>query len=151
MKSVLDENLSAARWGFFLALGNVIFAIAVIAMTIVASVEYKEYMSCYYYPNIQCSDEYVCENKCSSSAGKPVSPCFSNFGTTGLASCLFGPNSSAATRCYDLTDGACPCTNEYNEETSNCFNSCPQVLASVSDSTNCCAKSRGNQGNCQSS
>lgn len=93
---------------------------------------YKWYQSqqCSSNPNIWCSDEWKCSAVCDPSAGK--NPCFSN--TTGIASCLFGPNSAIANKCTGKNgnplEGECTCAIQGQNCLSGCTSGLPNIYCS---------------------
>lgn len=132
----------------------ILFLIALGVLTWVLSVFYKSY-GCSYYPNIWCSDTWTCQSTCSSGfiPGTRIvpNPCFGSpgssgsIGPTGLASCLFGPDSNTATVCFFAPTGgppeggtglscACPAAMQ-GPNVLNCFNGCGLGLESVQQPT----------------
>jgi hypothetical protein len=110
----------------------ILFLILLGVFTWALSIWYKEFQ-CGSNPNIWCNDDWTCARTCTS---EPVNDCFKNNNQPGLASCLYGPNSAAATACYTVPDSndpnipACTCPTTM-ENTSNCFSGCPSGLGSV--------------------
>ena len=101
-------------------------------------------------PNIWCSDNWVCGI---SNCGEG-SACFSQVGSTGLSSCIFGPNASGATACMGVpstTGGvSCECPNPLNM-TKNCFSGCGINLSGITGMTGataCCGCYDCSSGKC---
>jgi len=96
---------------------------------------------CAVFPNIWCSDNWTCNNSCPTGLG--FNECFNNVGSTGLASCIYGPNSAIATTCFTWPTGgdtgavACDCTQPMQQQTNNCFSGCPNSLDAVNPETVC--------------
>jgi hypothetical protein len=147
---------------------------------------YNKQHKCLLDPNIWCSDNWTCQTQCTTDssgvcvapnplggADLPVNKCFCNpTGTTGLASCLYGPNAEGATNCInpgvdgETGTGDCICPQTIQETTINCFNNCYQslaLLAANNPEVNCCCNPNApglddatkafcqkNQVNCQS-
>lgn len=114
----------------------ILFLISLGLLTWVLSLWYKA-DQCGKNPNIWCSDTWSCNNnRCLG-----YNYCFENIGATGLASCLYGPNSVAATVCYNLETtgdtGATLCDCPQNlQNVQNCFSGCgTRISGSV---TKCC-------------
>lgn len=131
----------------------IVFAILVIIAMVAATwtiYQFNLLNGCNNNPNIWCADNYTCNNSCPngvSPAGLPVSPCFTNVGPTGLASCLFGPDSLTASVCLVPPDDggtACDCPTELQSTTNNCFTGCPSKFSQVDPSTVCCVKGSTN-------
>lgn len=127
---------------------------------------YNKHQQCSVNPNIWCADTWSCSAACDNSSGVcmqnviqtpgvtpgPVNPCFCSNATesTGLASCLFGPNAPAATTCINPgTDGetnvgTCTCPTGIQQTITNCFNNCYQSISDLADAqgstptVNCC-------------
>lgn len=119
----------------------ILFLILLGVFTWALSIWYKEFQ-CGSNPNIWCNDDWTCARACTI---EPVDDCFKNNNKPGLASCLYGPNSAAATACYiPPTDGdpntpACTCP-VLMTNTDNCFSGCPSGLSDVNAlyGRNCC-------------
>lgn len=134
----------------------ILFIIALGVFTWFLGIFYKDH-ACTLYPNIWCSDNWTCTTSCTGSVnpqGKPVSVCFASIGSTGLASCLYGPNAPGATVCLTApplgpptggTGLACSCpTGMSNSSVLNCFNGCAINLASVGQTGACCCSDPSN-------
>lgn len=98
---------------------------------------------CVLQPNIWCSDNWTCNNSCPT-GDTTHNSCFQNIGPTGLASCIFGPNSAIANTCVAPTNGdtgavACDCNQATSQQTNNCLSNCPQNLQQVNPGTTCCS------------
>ena len=109
--------------------------------------EFNKSWQCPLNPNIWCADDFTCTNSCSvTPAGQPVNSCFEDVGTSGLASCLFGPTAPGATVCLTYSDPdnpagdpACPCPQlMMSSTTQNCFNGCSLYLEDVPAEVACC-------------
>jgi len=110
---------------------------------------YKSHQ-CITNPNIWCSDTWQCNNNCTelTDPAIDVDRCFVNaIGATGLASCIYGPNSAIATRCFSFgeTGGTgsedqtlCACVLPTGQSSNNCFAGCPSNLGGVASGANCC-------------
>lgn len=116
----------------------VLFIIFLALFTWVLGVWYKS-NQCSIQPNIWCSDNWSCNQN--SSDG---SPCFlTATGATGLASCLFGPESAIALVCFNAPTGgtgglACNCPTGMAVQTNNCLSNCPGTTAHINSNTECC-------------
>lgn len=132
----------------------ILFLISLLVLTWVLDVFNKSY-GCTYQPNIWCSDSWRCQNLCTTTSnGKPVNSCFNQTfatGPTGLASCLFGPNSPGATACFfppegdDPTAVACDCPSTLKgTNVQNCFNNCARDTSSVGGTATCCCNDINN-------
>lgn len=108
---------------------------------------YNKAHKCELEPNIWCFDTWQCNNNCAGSTnndGQPVNACFDNAtGPTGLASCLFGPDSTQASLCFTppntgTNELACACTEELTNTRSSCLANCPQSLGDVPADAVCC-------------
>lgn len=106
-------------------------------ITWVLSVWYKSHR-CALYPNIWCSDNWICNNNCP--INSPYNSCFTKATTEGLASCLFGPNAPGATVCLNQPNNngpSCPCIDTM-KAVNNCLANCAKSLNQVSKDTTCC-------------
>lgn len=119
----------------------ILFLIALGVLTWVLDVWNKQHQ-CAINPNIWCSDNWTCNTSCPT--GSPYNACFVNVGPTGLASCLYGPNSEIATTCLNPPTGtggttatACSCVTSM-QQTNNCFSGCASNLGSVTGGATCC-------------
>lgn len=122
----------------------ILFLVALGILTWVLDVYSKQH-SCALHPNIWCSDNWTCNNSCPTGSG--YNACFNNVGSTGLASCLFGPDSSIATTCLNLPTGtggtgaaACDCVSGIQQTVSNCFSGCAANLGDISNDVICCCQ-----------
>lgn len=142
----------------------ILFLITLGLLTWVLDVYNKQHQ-CALDPNIWCADTWTCQNTCDNSSGTcnatnpvtgltyEVSSCFCTHatGTTGLASCLFGPDTQGATTCLnpgtggETGTGDCDCPAGIQATQSNCFHNCYQSLSDLAHSqdpnqpvTNCC-------------
>lgn len=117
----------------------ILFLILLGILTWVLDVWYKQ-NQCALEPNIWCSDNWTCNNTCPT--GLSVNECFINSGSTGLASCLYGPNAPGARICFNTPSGtgglSCNCPTNMTTQTNNCFSGCPQNLRSIPSNANCC-------------
>lgn len=117
----------------------ILFLVALGVLTWTLGVWYKA-NQCAIYPNIWCSDSWTCDKPCPQ--GFAANPCFQSTGTTGLASCLFGPNAPGATVCFtppSETGGvACACPTGMASQNRNCFAGCAQNLGDVANNAHCC-------------
>lgn len=117
---------------FFIALGVLTWALGAV---------YREH-ECAFYPNIWCSDDWSCNNVCP--AGYPGNECFVTHGpgSTGLASCIFGPNAPGHDVCYNTPPGtggvACGCPTGMTDQTNNCFSGCAFNFNDMNPDTLCC-------------
>uniref|UniRef100_A0A6C0JXX7 Uncharacterized protein n=1 Tax=viral metagenome TaxID=1070528 RepID=A0A6C0JXX7_9ZZZZ len=110
----------------------VVTVVATLAALTYMMYEYSRYNQCTYNRKIWCSDNWRCENNSSQ-----FNPCYTSAtDPSGLASCLYGPDSVAASKC---TDG-CGCEDSYTG-TPNCFSGCAANLNTVVGSTACCCNS----------
>jgi hypothetical protein len=135
---------------------NLIPYVAVFAVLLLSALGLLSYvLSTYYHshacavnPNIWCFDTWGCTSNCTGGVdpqGRAVSTCFENAtGPTGLASCLFGPNSAGATLCFTAPTGnapgqgvGCDCPTGM-AGASNCFAGCAKNLTTVSGQAVCC-------------
>ena len=114
----------------------ILFLVGLVALTWTLGVYYKA-NQCAIYPNIWCADNWVCNNTCG--GGFTGNACFGLSGSTGLSSCLFGPNSTTAQVCFQVPEAglSCTCTTGM-QQTNNCFSGCAQDFASIAGTTNCC-------------
>ena len=116
-----------------------LFVIGLIALTWTLDVWYKA-NQCVTFPNVWCSDTWVCNNSCPTGE---FNACFASTGTTGLASCLFGPNSAVANVCFNIPSGdtglSCTCSTGM-AATNNCFSGCAQNFDSITGNPICCCK-----------
>lgn len=116
----------------------ILFLVFLSLLTWSIGLNYKA-TQCIGNPMIWCSDNWVCNNK-TCSKGNTVSPCFSQIGETGLASCLYGPSAAGATACYappanttdDTSALACNCPHPLTS-TLNCFSGCGSNIYNISD------------------
>lgn len=138
----------------------ILFVIALALLTWVLKVYYASY-GCGYYANIWCGDTWRCKSACFGSgnnvtdtSGFPVDSCYGEnsnvLGPTGLASCLYGPNSAAASLCYnppanDPNSPACGCVSPLTSiNAQNCFNGCASSLDDIPPGVVCCCKNGPN-------
>lgn len=116
----------------------ILFILGLVALTWTLDEWYKS-NRCADNPNVWCSDNWTCNTSCPTGSGYNV--CFENLGTTGLSSCLFGPNSVTAALCYTTPTGttatSCDCTAGM-QAANNCFSGCASNLSNVPESVNCC-------------
>lgn len=88
----------------------ILFLVSLILITWVLDVGYKA-NSCGLDANIWCADDWTCNTPTCDKApvsNLPISPCFHSVGLTGLASCLYGPDSLFAKDCKNCTTaGGC--------------------------------------------
>lgn len=124
----------------------ILFITALFVLTWLLDV-FNKNAQCTFDPNIWCSDEWTCQNKCTGSVdpeGQPVSSCFENLETTGLASCIYGPQAPGATICLtqpdenDPTALSCNCPQNLQSGVMNCLGGCPQTLDAVAGTVCCC-------------
>jgi len=134
----------------------ILFLIALGILTWVLDVLYKSY-GCNFYPNIWCSDDWTCQTSCTGGVnpqGLPVNSCFSSIGTTGLASCLFGPKAPGGSVCVNTPTGgpptggtatSCDCpTGMQGNNVKNCFNGCGININGIGKQQVCCCNEIGN-------
>ena len=134
----------------------ILFLIALGVLTWVLNVFYKSY-SCNFYPGIWCSDNWTCQTSCTGALNPqnlPVSPCFSSVDSTGLASCLYGPDAPGAFVCFSTPTGGTPiggtatsCDCPANLDISsvhNCFNGCGMNLSQIKERGVCCCNDPSN-------
>lgn len=131
----------------------ILFLITLIILTWVLKMYYDSH-SCVYYANIWCSDNWRCHNTCNGTTdennvtdneGRPVNVCFASDGPakgpTGLASCLYGPTSRAATICMGPAENnlTCDC-QEPMETTESCFSGCASSISDINSNLGqiCC-------------
>lgn len=124
----------------------IVFAIMVLValgvLTWTLSVWYKT-SQCAVYPNVWCSNNWTCNNSCAGTTG--FNSCFTDYGTgtTGLALCLMGPDSTQGQLCFQMPTGgtgddvSCDCIPEI-QKAQNCFSQCAQDFKSMGASTQCC-------------
>lgn len=128
---------------FFVTLASLTWTINVINQAI----------SCEIEPNIWCSNNWVCTKACNNSLdpnGDPVSSCFNT--TQGVAECLYGPNSSTSTLCFNPSSDnqpVCNCPNVLSG-TPNCLTNCTDDLNSLSSTATCCCSKNIPGCNCPS-
>jgi hypothetical protein len=121
----------------------ILFLVALGVLTWTLGIWYKA-QQCVLNPNIWCSDNWTCNTNCPT--GYTGNACFLNAatGSTGLASCLFGPNAPGATVCLNTPSGtgglSCDCPTGMASQTNNCFAGCSQNLGSVASESTCCCK-----------
>lgn len=131
----------------------ILFIIALGVLTWMLGNFYKAHQ-CSINPNIWCGDTWTCTNLCPTENGEtvgptnlPVNSCFGASGPsgpTGLASCLYGPQSFQASVCFSAATGSdpdqllCTCPSTLNQEVANCFGGCGINLSSVQSSLCCC-------------
>lgn len=101
---------------------------------------YTKYHSCSNNREIWCKDDWYC-TKQSASTDKIYSTCYQR--KDHLASCLFGPNSVASTKCIDYSKKgvACPCSHQGGTATAkagSCLAGCPVGMDKLSKNTVCC-------------
>src|SRR5690606_22735809 len=105
---------------------GILVILTLAALTWMLQQWYRE-TQCVLDPNIWCSDQWTCNNSCPT--GSSNNECFINLGPTGLASCLYGPNSAIATVCFTPPTGgtgtSCNCPPELVGITNNCLAGCP--------------------------
>jgi len=120
-----------------------LFFIVLGMLTWVLDLIFKQH-SCSIYPNIWCSDNWTCNDSCPT--GSNFNSCFNNIGPTGLASCIFGPDSIQGTLCLTVpsvtggTATSCNCTTGMSQQTNNCLAGCPQTIGGINPNTLCCCK-----------
>lgn len=142
-KAASDHSHSADPLPYIIVFA-ILFVGALAALTWMLGVWFKEHQ-CALNPNIWCSDTWQCNNNCPT--GFTGSACFLHgTGTTGLASCLFGPTAAGANICIPAgvpTGGIpenCNCPAGITGATNNCLGSCPQNLSGVANGNICCCK-----------
>jgi len=126
----------------------ILFLCSLITLTWVLDVWYKQ-NQCGLYPNIWCSDAWTCNNTCETGTSG-INTCFTQ--ATGLASCLFGPNSAIANTCFypptESTGGTgllCECTPDM-QGAPNCFRNCATNFSTTNangDAPCCCIGGTG--------
>lgn len=127
-----------------------LFLIAMGVATWTLGVWYKA-NQCAIYPNIWCSNNWTCNNSCTGAQSSQYNPCFSEYGTgtTGLAVCLMGPNSTQAQLCFSVPTGAtagttsCDCVPPL-QGANNCLSGCPSSLANITGTPVCCCNDPNN-------
>jgi len=111
---------------------------------------YNQSYGCGYDPNVRCYNDWYCKTLCPVS--QTYNSCFSQenaLGPTGLADCLYGPSSAAATLCLTPPDGpptggtglSCDCIPQMTSTSvQNCFRGCRINLEASPDSNSrtCC-------------
>lgn len=112
---------------------SILFVITLIVLTWTLYEWYQNYQ-CGSHPNIWCSDEWVCNEVCTTGHGPTGTNCY--LSNDNLASCLYGPNSAIANLCANNGQGQatmplCECIVAGN----NCLSNCPLTIDRVS--TNC--------------
>lgn len=142
----------------YLIVFAILFLILLAVLTWVLDL-YNKAHKCPLEPNIWCFDDWVCNNNCTGGVdaqGRSVSTCFEQATSpTGLASCLYGPQSNTASLCFTPpttgTGGlACDCTPEMTSTRSNCLSNCPSTLDDVPTDAVCCTTGSTNPA-CQTS
>ena len=84
---------------------------------------------CILEPNFWCSNQWTCETKCPQGSGKNA--CFTD-APSGLADCLFGPNSKVSNLCeWTENTGSLLCDCDVTNA-NNCFNNCPLAISQTS-------------------
>jgi hypothetical protein len=116
----------------------ILFLIALGVFTWTLDMWYKQYQ-CSIYPNIWCSDNWTCNEACPE--GFTGERCFVTLGSTGLASCIYGPKAPGATVCLNPpsnpNEASCSCPTGI-QVTNNCLVGCASQLGEVSNSDCCC-------------
>ena len=146
--SIVQQETVADPLPYFIVFG-ILFIIALVALTWAISVWYRQFQ-CSIYPNIWCSDSWTCNSSCGNTR-PDINTCFDNIQSTGLASCLYGPNAPGAHVCFAAPTGcsgssclACDCPTGMTN-IPNCFSGCARTLSSVAGSqAKCCCKSGNN-------
>lgn len=125
---------------------------------------YYQNNACGLYPNIWCSDMWTCNTVCQGGdnpvnpQGLPVNRCYGQaeyIGSTGLASCVFGPDAPGATVCFTAPTGpptggtglGCDCISEMQGPlVTSCFNGCAANLDDVASTYGaiCCCTDPNN-------
>ncbi len=121
----------------------VIGTVIIVALSTYVLKKYSKYYQCFNSTKVWCSDNWVCEVNSTPDSGH--NECFQNATSTGLASCLVGPDSVAATICKSGEN--CNCPDNY-DGTNNCFSGCPTNLGNVEGSTACCCEDGSNCTQC---
>lgn len=127
----------------------IVFAILVIILIIVITMALHYWSKshlCGTQAHIWCSDAYTCNTPCpAGSTGH--SPCFNAdvLGPTGLASCLYGPDTTTAKLCFTppttgTNELACECVPDMANQTNNCFSQCAGSIAAINTNAICCCK-----------
>lgn len=139
-----DINVEGNKGNNFLLIAccvPVFLQVAVICILICAMTYfYAKDKSCHNNREIWCKDDWKCQKQ-TAKTDKVYSPCFQS--ENNLASCLFGPNSAAATKCMDYTKkgAACDCAipkQAGGKKGANCLAGCPLNLKGVKDAICCC-------------
>lgn len=146
----------------------IIFAILFVVMLVVMSwaidVYYKNH-SCQFKPDIWCFDDWSCNTSCQKNgpntvnpSGLPVSDCYYDVGPTGLASCLYGPESLSAKYCLyppgtlgatgdkEANEPSCDCPQSL-VEAKNCFSGCSTSISELPNNQQqgyCCCSDPNN-------
>lgn len=135
-ETIIETSGSVLIWyGLFLFL----FFLTLIALTWMINLQRKQYL-CSNNPSIWCSNNWTCNTTCP--ASEQYNSCFTNLGTTGLASCLFGVNAPGANYCYNDSEDTsllCACTAQMNGA-QNCFSGCASSISDVNNTIPCCSK-----------
>ncbi len=117
----------------------VIGTVIIVALSQYVLKKYSKYYQCLNSTKVWCSDNWVCETNSTPDSGHNA--CFQAATSPGLASCLTGPDSIAATVCKDGEN--CNCPDNY-DGTANCYSGCPTNLDNVQGSTACCCNDGSN-------
>lgn len=107
--------------------------------------EWYRTRQCFTDPNIWCFDTWQCNaNAATGAIALDIKGCFQNATqATGLASCVYGPNSALAMYCYgtgptSTTEPLCECALPVIGSAQNCLAGCPTGLGDVTTGTTCC-------------
>lgn len=103
---------------------------------------YTRSYSCSNNREIWCKDSWYCVKQ-TTSTDKVYNKCYQL--KDHLASCLFGPDSTAAVKCIDYSKKgvACPCSlpdGSTTDKAGNCMAGCPSSIDKISKNTVCCCK-----------
>lgn len=138
-------NSSSNKSGYILlaAFAPIVIQVGILcALMFVLTYYYTQAHTCINNREIWCKDDWYCEKQ-TASTDKIYSKCYSS--KDHLASCLFGPNSAAATKCIDYSkDGAaCPCVipaGSVKAKGTSCMAGCPSDLSKASKASVCCCE-----------
>lgn len=136
-----EQTGNPSNLALFAVIVPLIAQIALLCVLIVFfAYYYSKEKSCLNNREVWCKDDWYC-NRQTSLNDKLYNQCYQK--RDHLASCLFGPNSAAATKCVDYSKigAACPCVVSAGSNVAkggSCLAGCPTSLSKSSKTTVCC-------------